>query len=115
VVPRAANLVIDDEPVSERPVVVGTMRADGENFGPAANEENLLLPHASDELPAVWKFGKRNSLGQIRARWPGLVFRHSDLLRCQTQQDVDRASKATEFQRTPAQDGDRITTASRNN
>ena len=79
--PGAVNLVIDDEPVGERPTLVGAMRADGEDFGPAANKENLLLPHAADELSAVWKFGKRNSLGQIRGRWPGLVFRHSDLLR----------------------------------
>jgi hypothetical protein len=88
------NLAVDDEPVGERPAIVRAMRADGEDLSPPANKENLLLPHASDELPPVRKFGKRNSLGQIGAGWPGLVFRHFDLLRQRNALALSRLNEA---------------------
>ena len=50
VMPRAPDAVPDDEPFSERPVVMAAMGSDGENLGPAVYQQDLLVAHMTCEL-----------------------------------------------------------------
>ena len=43
VVPGASNAVPDYEPFTERPVVMAALGRDGEYFGPAVNQQDLMV------------------------------------------------------------------------
>jgi hypothetical protein len=58
VVPRASHRAIDDEPISQRPAIVGAVSADGEHVGPTAHEQDRLLSNMADELASVGQLGR---------------------------------------------------------
>jgi hypothetical protein len=43
VMPRAPDAVPDNEPFTERPMVMAAMRRDGEYLGPALDQQDLLV------------------------------------------------------------------------
>ncbi len=42
-------------------------RVDGEDLGPAAHQQHLLVAAMADNLSAIGKLGQRDALDQIRA------------------------------------------------
>ena len=78
--PRASHRAVDDEPISQRPAIVGAVSADREHVGPAPHEQHSLLRHMADQLAAVGQFGESNALREIGSDRLGLVFSHRALL-----------------------------------
>ncbi len=76
VMPGAPHRVIDNEPLSERAVVVGAQSADGEHVGAAAHEQHRFIFDMADEFAAVWQFGGGNSELEIGTGWLRLIFSH---------------------------------------
>ena len=75
--PGAANGAIDDEPVDERPMIVGAISADRECFRSLPRKQHRFVPDVADQLAAIGELGERHALRQIGT---GLIFRHSALL-----------------------------------
>ena len=47
--PGAADAVADHEPLRERPVIMTAMRIDGENLGPGAHQQNILIADMAEQ------------------------------------------------------------------
>jgi hypothetical protein len=63
VMPWTPYGLVDDKPVTERPIVVRAFGADREHLRPAPHQQHRLVAEVADQLASVGKFGKRNSLG----------------------------------------------------
>ena len=48
--PGTPDGAVSNETVDERSVVVAAVRIDGENLGPFAHQQNLLVAHMADQL-----------------------------------------------------------------
>ena len=53
VVPGAAQAIAHHEPLGERPLVVGAVRADSENLRPSPQQKDRLVADMADELGTI--------------------------------------------------------------
>ena len=80
--PGTAHRAVDNEPLRERAVIVGALRADGEHVGAATHEQHWLFLHMANELAAIWQFSGGDSEREIGAGGLRLIFSHSVLPSC---------------------------------
>src|ERR1700686_4582242 len=78
--PGTANSTVDQESLNERPVIVRAMRPDRKHLQPAAHQQHLLITRIADQLAAVGKLIKKNTLRQIGTAELRLILSHSLLL-----------------------------------
>ena len=79
-VPGAADGVLDEDPLSERTVVVGALGADREQLVTAARQQHRFARTVSQDHAAFGDIRQRHSLGKIGSVELLLVFAHGRLL-----------------------------------
>ena len=67
VMPGTPDGILDHKTVGERPAVMRACRPDGEDLGPTAHQQHLLVAAMADKLSAIGKIDKRDALDQIRS------------------------------------------------
>jgi hypothetical protein len=87
VVPRASHGVVDQEPLRERSSVMGTGRADREEFVAPARQHDSVVADVPGEHVSVREIGDRNSQRQVGTGWLRLLCAHRYLQRAE---DVGR-------------------------
>jgi len=71
---RATNRVPDDEPLAQRPVIVGALGADGEQPPGRAHQQHVLLADLADEIGTVGNGVGRHAGRQVWSR--GVTISH---------------------------------------
>ena len=71
-----AEGVLDHETIGRRPPVMRACRADREDFGATAHQQDLLVAAMTNELAPIGEIDKRYAVNEIRSI---LVFSHFSL------------------------------------
>ena len=61
--PRAADGILDEEALVERPAIMGAGRTDGEDFLAASCEQDRLGPDMAEQHLAIRKLGEVEAVG----------------------------------------------------
>ena len=80
VVPRAADGIADKDPIGERTVIMGTLRADGEQRAAVAREQHRFTRDLPQDHVALSEVRNRDPLGKVRSREFCILVAHDCLL-----------------------------------
>src|SRR6516225_401429 len=75
--PGTAHAFAGDKSLGQRAVIMGAMRANGEDFVAAVHQQHLLVADMAEEL-AVDEIRQRDAPREVRTLWRILLLRHCD-------------------------------------